>query len=964
MATKITSDVLESYLHCRFKGHLKLARQQGTKCDFEAMLTELRAEVRLKAIDAIVTRHPGDQVARNVPITIAALKRGSQYILDGTLGDDTLALHLDGLKRVEGASKLGDFHYLPVLFHEGRQVKKEQKLLLEVYGMLLSDLQERAPAYGVIWHGRECKARRMRLNPDYRKAEQVLRELKDLATSGLPPRLLLNDHCQVCEFRQRCHEQAVQEDNLSLLRGMKEKEVKAYARKGILTVTQLAHTFRPRRKGKKTKHKERHSYPLQALAIRDRKTYVLGSPQLTDASVRVYLDLEGIPEQGFVYLIGAVIAAGGSVTRHSFWADSHEQEPRIFEQLMVLLRPYDDFRVFCYGAYEFEFLRRMRKRVKRKREVDQILKNTINVLHAVYAHFHFPVFSNGLKEVGRHLGCTWTESEASGLQSLVWRERWEQTSDEELKQMLIDYNLEDCVALQTVTEFLFQATAKAASVGERTESSPPGSLVPNVQNADKLSFPPRWGPASFVHPDFAHITKCSYFNYQQQHVYVRTSPLLKRARANRGKRANRKLRVSRYVVITGRNCPHCKSNDIVQIPRSSRTIKDPRRKRAYDLVCTPGGVKRRIIEYRTVPYRCERCGKTFLPERYERLDKHFHGLKSWAMYHHVAQNMSFPRIQAMLMEFFGLHVPIVEIHMFKSLMARCYRPAYNKLLKRLLAGKVLHIDETEVELRTGKAYVWVFASIEEVVFIYRPTREGAFLQDFLKGFSGVLVSDFYAAYDSIPCPQQKCLIHLMRDMNQNLLDNPFDEELSSITGPFGVLLREIVSTIDEHGLKRNYLKQHDRSVEQFFESIAARSFRSEAALALQERLLKNRNKLFTFIHHDGVPWNNTNAENAIKRFAAYRENTAGMMKEGGLSDYLVLLSLCHTCRYRSISFLKFLLSRESDIDAYGAKGRAQRHRPPIEIYPKGFIPPHLATLRNKEKQKPDVAGEPIDQEGS
>src|SRR5262245_46574208 len=69
MAAKITSDVLESYLRCRFKGHLKLVGQQGPKCDFEAMLTELRAEVRLQAIEAIICRHPGDQVARNIPLT-------------------------------------------------------------------------------------------------------------------------------------------------------------------------------------------------------------------------------------------------------------------------------------------------------------------------------------------------------------------------------------------------------------------------------------------------------------------------------------------------------------------------------------------------------------------------------------------------------------------------------------------------------------------------------------------------------------------------------------------------------------------------------------------------------------------------------------------------------------------------------------------------------------------------------
>src|SRR5712671_6209805 len=125
MAATITSDVLESYLRCKFKGHLKLVGHQGTKCDFEAMLTELRSEVRLKAIEAIIAGHPGDQVARDIPLTTAGLKRGPQYILDGTLEDDSVALRFDGLKRAEGASKLGDFHYVPVLFHEGEKVRKE-----------------------------------------------------------------------------------------------------------------------------------------------------------------------------------------------------------------------------------------------------------------------------------------------------------------------------------------------------------------------------------------------------------------------------------------------------------------------------------------------------------------------------------------------------------------------------------------------------------------------------------------------------------------------------------------------------------------------------------------------------------------------------------------------------------------------------------------------------------------------
>ena len=66
----------------------------------------------------------------------------------------------------------------------------------------------------------------------------------------------------------------------------------------------------------------------------------------------------------------------------------------------------------------------------------------------------------------------------------------------------------------------------------------------------------------------------------------------------------------------------------------------------------------------------------------------------------------------------------------------------------------------------------VFTNLEEVVFMYRPLREGGFLHDLLKDFHGVLISDFYAPYDALTCAQQKCLIHLIRDFNHDIQRNP------------------------------------------------------------------------------------------------------------------------------------------------------------------------------------------------
>jgi hypothetical protein len=223
----------------------------------------------------------------------------------------------------------------------------------------------------------------------------------------------------------------------------------------------------------------------------------------------------------------------------------------------------------------------------------------------------------------------------------------------------------------------------------------------------------------------------------------------------------------------------------------------------------------------------------------------------------------------------------------------------------------------------------------------------------------MLVSDFYAAYDSIECPQQKCLIHLMRDMNQALLDNPFDEELRSITGPFGKLLRAIVLTVDQHGLKRRHLERHKPEVEAFFRHLGGPQFQSDAADALRTRLNKNRDKLFTFLDHDGVPWNNNNAENAIKRFAYYREDTVGLMKVAGLNSYLVLLSICHTCRYKGVSFLKFLRSRELDVDDFCAGKRKKREAISLEADPEGDDVPfrHYPKKREQPCSTADAPGQ-------
>jgi len=125
---------------------------------------------------------------------------------------------------------------------------------------------------------------------------------------------------------------------------------------------------------------------------------------------------------------------------------------------------------------------------------------------------------------------------------------------------------------------------------------------------------------------------------------------------------------------------------------------------------------------------------------------------------------------------------------------------------------------------------------------------------------------------------------------------------------FADLLKPIVGTIDRHGLKKFHLRKHLIEVDRFFKFLDARDFKSDAALKCKQRFEKNRDTLFTFLRYDGVPWNNNNAEHAIKAFARLRDVIAGASSKKGVDEYLTLLSVAETCEYQGLDFLTFLVS--------------------------------------------------------
>jgi hypothetical protein len=153
-------------------------------------------------------------------------------------------------------------------------------------------------------------------------------------------------------------------------------------------------------------------------------------------------------------------------------------------------------------------------------------------------------------------------------------------------------------------------------------------------------------------------------------------------------------------------------------------------------------------------------------------------------------------------------------------------------------------------------------------------------------------------------------------MNDDLRKNPFDIKYKQVLKDFSKLLQSIIITVDKYGLKRRHLGKHKKDVEKYIVSLLGYHTDSEVVTKYQKRFKKYRDKLFTFLDYDGIPWNNNNAEHAIKFFATYRKITDGCFSENGIRKYLILLSIYQTCQYKGIDFMSFLRSKKTDLYNY------------------------------------------------
>ena len=233
-------------------------------------------------------------------------------------------------------------------------------------------------------------------------------------------------------------------------------------------------------------------------------------------------------------------------------------------------------------------------------------------------------------------------------------------------------------------------------------------------------------------------------------------------------------------------------------------------------------------------------------------------------------------------------------------LAGIFEPWYDQIGEAVKRGGTLHADETGWRVNGRTHWLWCFTTPSATYYMIDRSRGSpALTKFFTETFDGILVTDFWSAYNVVECAaRQACLPHLFRELEK--VDKEDDtEEWAEFRKKLKRLLRDAV---------RLDAKRAELSVERFASRRELLDRRRDALLAapwentnarrLVKRLRRYCDALFTFLDHAGVPCDNNHAEREIRPAVIIRKNSLGNRSARGAQVQAILMSIYRTLKLR------------------------------------------------------------------
>ena len=346
---------------------------------------------------------------------------------------------------------------------------------------------------------------------------------------------------------------------------------------------------------------------------------------------------------------------------------------------------------------------------------------------------------------------------------------------------------------------------------------------------------------------------------------------------------------SRSVVHAAERCPDCGT------ALSGGSVK--RTREVIDLV--PGAAE--VVEHVVVERRCPQCRRRVVPtvELGEQVvGQQRLGITLLALIVTLREAGRLPAemIRWYLATVHALHLSVGAIVAAGHQVAARGAATIDQIRERGRAGPVVHADETGWRQNGTNGYLWTFSTPTERYFQYGG-RDGAMVDRALgDAFAGVLVSDFYKAYDHVRCPHQRCWAHLLRDAHDLRKQHPHDATVQAWVDGLHRLYLDAVAWVetaaDDPLARMTAARGFDARLLTLAQPFLAD--RTAPQHILCKRIAQYLGELLTFVREPDVPPDNNAAERSLRHLVTSRKISGGSRSSDGTATKVALATLFGT----------------------------------------------------------------------
>ena len=423
-------------------------------------------------------------------LTLDAVARGDELIYSGRVSIGGLLGEPDILRRqgagyIAGDIKSGAGEEGGSEDEEGKP-KKHYAVQLALYTDIIERLGfagERAP---FVWdvHGREVVyaldapqgPRKPRsLWNEYEAAVETVRCLLNQTDSTLPA---YGGKCKLCHWYTACSRKLEKADDLTLIPELGRAKRNTMMNH-IGTIRDLVNAdLETLILGKKTafpgvgpdtlrKFQNRAKLQKQPGA----QPYLKEKVRLPESDRELFFDVETDPMRDICYLHGFTERHNWDNQTERYIAfiaeePSEKEEEKAFAEAWAYIQSSQPCAIYYYSAYEKTIWSKLQKkypRVMTVEELEDLFDPTYSVdlyNHVVRPKTEWPTRDFSIKTLASYLGFSWRDPNPSGAASIEWYHRWTESSDPEIRQRILDYNEDDCVATRVLLDGIRKLSVK------------------------------------------------------------------------------------------------------------------------------------------------------------------------------------------------------------------------------------------------------------------------------------------------------------------------------------------------------------------------------------------------------------------------------------------------------------------------------------------------------------------------